>query len=77
MADSRESARFDLRAELVDALLEKVSSDRFPSTTMLDMIEEMMDQREASKYASILVDRIRDDTFPSIPMIQRLQKLQG
>ena len=66
---------FDLRAEIVDALMEKVDTDPYPSTTMLDWIEEMLTPDELPRYAESLLSRIRSDNFPSIPMIARLKRL--
>jgi hypothetical protein len=67
--------RYDLRAEMVDALLEKVETDTYPSNTMLNYIEEMLTSEELPRYAESLLNRIRSDNYPSIPMIARLKKL--
>ena len=67
--------RYDARADLVAALLEKVEEDEYPSTTMLDMLEAMMTPDEVPAYIEALVERVRNDRFPSIPMIQRIQNL--
>ena len=66
---------YDLRAEMLETLMEKVESDRFPSTTMLDWIEELLTPEELPIYAEALLRRIREDTYPSIPMIARLKRL--
>ena len=70
-----ERQQFDLRAEIVDALMEKVDTDPYPSNTMLNYIEELMTPDELPRYAESLLSRIRSDNFPSIPMIARLKKL--
>ena len=72
MADGQS---FDLRAEIVDALMEKVDTDPYPSNTMLNFIEELMTPDELPRYAESLLGRIRSDNFPSIPMIARLKRL--
>jgi hypothetical protein len=66
---------YDLRAEMFETLMEKVETDRFPSTTMLDWIEEILTPEELPIYAEALLRRIREDTYPSVPMINRLMKL--
>ena len=66
---------YDLRAEMLEVLMEKVESDQYPSTTMLDWIEELLTPEELPRYAESLLNRIRSDTYPSIPMIARLKKL--
>jgi hypothetical protein len=63
------------RAELVATMLEKVKEDPYPSTTMLDLIEELLTPQETPEYVMFLLERIRSDRFPSIPMLQRLTAL--
>jgi hypothetical protein len=65
----------DARAALVATLLEKVQDDPYPSTTMLDLIEELLTEEEEPAYVMFLQEKIRQDRFPSIPMIQRLTAL--
>ena len=69
--DNRERAR----AGLVALMLEKVKDDPYPSTTMLDLIEELLTPEETPDYVMFLQDRIRSDRFPSIPMLKRLTAL--
>jgi hypothetical protein len=65
----------DARAELVATLLEKVRQDPYPSTTMLDLIEELLTPEETPAYVVFLQDRLRSEQFPSIPMLKRLTAL--
>lgn len=65
----------DARGELVMTLLQKVREDRYPSSTMLDMIEELLTPDELPGYVVLLQDRLREDQFPSIPLLKRLQAL--
>lgn len=65
----------DARGELVRTLLQKVQEDRYPSTTMLDMIEELLLPAEVPEYVVFLQDRIREEQYPSIPFLKRLQAL--
>jgi hypothetical protein len=65
---------FDARAELVSMLIEKIENDQYPSTTMLDMLEQNLAPDEVPVYVAMLTRRIRSDRFPSIPMLSRLQK---
>ena len=66
---------FDLRAEIIDALMEKIDTDPYPSNTMLNMIEDLITPDELPRYAESLLRRIHSDKFPSIPMIARLKRL--
>ncbi len=63
------------RGELVATLLEKVQNDPFPSTTMLDLIEELLTPEEEPAYVVFLQDKLREERFPSIPMLNRLTRL--
>ena len=74
MAADQDAQRYDARRELIRALLDKVQDDPYPSATMLDTIESLLEPREVPAYAEELLDRIREDRFPSIEMIRRVQK---
>ncbi len=65
----------DARAELVATLLEKVKKDHYPSTTMLNLIEQLLTPEEQPAYVVFLQDRLRSDQYPSIPMLNRLTRL--
>lgn len=67
--------REDARAALVQTLMQKVAQDRYPSTTMLDLIEELLTEEEHPAYVQFLQGRLRDEQFPSIPMLKRLTNL--
>jgi hypothetical protein len=64
-----------VRARLLEALMDKVREDTYPSMTMLDTIEEMLTPDDVEEYADLLLTKIEDDRFPSIPMIARLRDL--
>jgi orotate phosphoribosyltransferase-like protein len=65
----------DIRGEMLALLMDKVSGDRYPSSTMMDMIEQLMQPDELPTYAAILMDKIQQDTYPSIPMMRRVMRL--
>jgi hypothetical protein len=68
----------DARTMLLRALMSKVAEDTYPSTTMLDTIEELLeDNDELDDYVALLVSRIADEQYPSIPMINRVRDLIG
>jgi hypothetical protein len=68
-------SEYDVRVELLRQLLQKVHEDPFPSTTMLDQIEELLEPDEVPVYARILLAKIEDETFPSTSMIYRIAAL--
>jgi len=65
----------DIRAEIVALLMEDIERSRFPSATMLDMVEQLADQQEREEYARVLLDKLRSSRYPSIPMTRRLLAL--
>ena len=67
----------DVRAQLLQTLLDHVEEDQYPSTTMLDTIEEMLTPDDVQKYAGVLLAKVADDTYPSLGMIRRIRDLVG
>jgi hypothetical protein len=65
----------DARNQLLQALLSKVAEDTYPSTTMMDAIEEMLTPETFEDYVQILIGHVENDQYPSIPMIARLRDL--
>ena len=65
----------DVRKRLLKTLMEKAKNDRFPSTTMLNTIEELLHEEDVQDYTDFLLGHIADDTYPSTPMIARLREL--
>jgi hypothetical protein len=64
-----------VRSRLLATLMDKVSQDPYPSSTMLDTIEELLTPDDVDDYTDLLLSKIEDDRFPSIPMISRLREL--
>lgn len=68
---------YDSRAELLKVLMGKVAEDPYPSTTMLDLIEEIVTPDDVPAYAELLMDKIRQDRFPSLALMNRCRQLAG
>ena len=66
---------YDVRVELLRQLLQKVHEDPYPSSTMLDQIEELLTPNEVPAYARVLLAKVEDENFPSVSMIQRIAAL--
>lgn len=73
MADT--DKRPDARELLLEALLDKVAEDRFPSIPMLDLIESVLRPDEVEIYVRILLDKVRDENYPSLPVLRRIVAL--
>jgi hypothetical protein len=66
----------DARTMLLQALMSKVADDTYPSTTMLNTIEELLQEEdELNDYVALLVSRVADEQYPSIPIINRIRDL--
>lgn len=66
---------YSARRELLEALMTKVDNDLYPSSTMLDMIEQLLTTDDVPVYTEMLMSRIRSDRFPSISLMHRVQAL--
>lgn len=67
--------RAQLHDELYGVLIDKIRADRYPSTTMMDMLESGMEGHELQEYAGALIEKLRADRFPSVDMMRRVQRL--
>ena len=65
----------DIRRELLGVLLRKVEQDHYPSTTMMDLIEELVTPEERPAYARILLEKLQGDEFPSLDLMHRVRSL--
>jgi hypothetical protein len=72
---AQEAEQYDARRELLDILLNRVHRDRYPSNTMMDIVEQLMGPEERSVYQQVLMEKIRNDPHPSLPMIRRVLTL--
>jgi hypothetical protein len=78
LAPEREATRIlTVREQVLDLLLEKVESDRYPSSAMLDDIERVLTPWRREDYADVLLEKIRRDRYPSRAMIERVLRLSG
>ena len=65
----------DVRGEVVDLLLQNIASDRYPSVTMMDLVEELLTPDEVPAYAAILLEKVQTETYPSLAILRRLMAL--
>jgi hypothetical protein len=74
-AMAQEAEQYDIRQELLNVALTLVQNDRYPSVTMMDLVEQLMGPDERAIYVEMLLDKIRRDRRPSIPIMRRLMAL--
>ena len=53
-------------------LIEKIASDRNPSVTMMNLVEELLAPDDIPAYAAVLLDKVKTERYPSYSMIRRL-----
>jgi hypothetical protein len=63
------------RVALAGVLLEKVRGERYPSTTQMDAIEQVLPAPLLSRYVEILLEKVAQDQNPSISMLRRISGL--
>ena len=66
-----------VREQVLDMLLDKIRQDRYPSSTMMDDVEQLLTPWRRQDYADVLIEKVQDSRYPSRSMIQRLLRLSG
>ena len=59
----------------VDLLLEKIASDRNPSVTMMNLVEELLAPDDVPAYVGVLLEKVKTERYPSLAMLRRLSAL--
>lgn len=70
-----EQGEASAQEQLVQVLMDHIEEDNYPSTTMMDIIEQSMTPEQSSAYQQVLLEKIRGEHYPSLDMIRRLQAL--
>jgi hypothetical protein len=70
-----ENRDYDVNRELVELLLEKIDEDTYPSTTMMDLVEEILEPHMVERYARTLLEKASRDTYPSMALLNRIRGL--
>lgn len=65
----------DAREALLSLLLQKVKEDTYPSSTMLDLIEDLVTPADIASYVGVLMEKIHNDTYPSSSLMQRAVRM--
>jgi hypothetical protein len=62
----------DVRAEIVNVLVQKIATDRHPSITMMNLVEDRLAPDDIPAYVGVLMDKVKTEKYPSLSMIRRL-----
>ena len=71
-----ENQPYQVNRELLRLLFDKVSEDKYPSSTMLDLIERLLTPDDIEDYGRLLMEKISSETYPSMSMVRRVLALQ-
>ena len=67
--------RIESAAVLSGVLLKKIRDERYPSSTQMDLLEEVIPPQLLWRYVEVLMDKIAQDNRPSSSMIRRASRL--
>ncbi len=57
---------------VANLLLGRIRKDRFPSTTEMQLLEQILPKALARDYLNVLLEKVVSERYPSIPMLQRI-----
>jgi hypothetical protein len=63
------------RAVVAGILLKRVREDRYPSSTQMSLIEEIIPPQLLPRYVEVLLEKVAQDDRPSISMLHRLNRV--
>jgi len=75
MPQHDEEERLELHDLFYGVLLERVRQDRYPSWTMLNILEEHMVGYEREEFVMMLIEKVAADRYPSIEMLKRIIRI--
>ena len=65
----------EARNAIARLLIEKVRQDKYPSTTQMEIIEQIVPSYLLRDYLNVLLEKVMTDSSPSIPMLRRLARI--
>lgn len=68
-------ARSNAQQAIFGLLTDKVRQDKYPSPTMMNLLESHMTEEQLPAYLDMLMEKIDSDKYPSMDMIRRIMRL--
>jgi hypothetical protein len=66
----------ELRDQYMEALLDRITSVRYPSKELMDRAENLAHKREyAEKFVQYLVESVENTRYPSHQMMDRIERI--
>jgi hypothetical protein len=66
---------FEAQAAVARVLMEKIRHDNYPSTTHMQLVEQVIPKELVRDYLNILLEKALMDNNPSIPMLRRIVRV--
>lgn len=67
--------RQEAQVALARLLISKIRTDTYPSSTQMDLLEQMIPRRLALEYFDVLLEKVAADQFPSVSLMTRMSRL--
>jgi hypothetical protein len=64
-----------VQTALAQVLLERVRQDNYPSSTQMDLLEEIIPPDLVRDYVNVLLEKTLVSRWPSISILRRLQRI--
>ena len=68
-------SREDVQTALAQVILARVREDNYPSTTQMDLLEQVIPPDLVRDYVNVLLEKVLVTRWPSISMLRRLQRV--
>lgn len=65
----------EAQVALARLLLSKIRADTYPSSTQMDLLEQMIPRALASEYFDVLLEKVAADQWPSVSLLARMSRL--
>ena len=67
--------RAELQVLLARLLMDKIRTDKYPSSTQMDMLEQMIPRALAPEYFDVLLEKVAADQWPSNALLARMSRI--
>jgi hypothetical protein len=65
----------EAQVALARLLIDKIKTDKYPSGTQMDLLEQMIPRALASEYFDALLEKVATDQWPSVSLLARMSRL--
>jgi hypothetical protein len=65
----------EAQVALARLLIDKIRTDKYPSGTQMDLLEQMIPRPLASEYFDVLLEKVAMDQWPSVSLLARMSRL--